>query len=92
LFETTIRYVAGLISAFELSNEQFPILVSKAKEVADKMAFAWTSPVSGFVYSILAHCLTCSVQSQDVPFHFINFNGNIPSTDTVSLPSIPKSS
>lgn len=41
LFETTIRYVGGLLSAFELSGKQYPILVEKAKEVADKMAFAW---------------------------------------------------
>ncbi|KAJ7185571.1 seven-hairpin glycosidase [Mycena filopes] len=42
LFETTIRYVGGLLSSYELSGEQFPILVTKAQQVADKMAFAWT--------------------------------------------------
>ncbi|KAJ8517937.1 hypothetical protein ONZ45_g4936 [Pleurotus djamor] len=41
VFETTIRYLGGLLSAFELSGQQHPILVEKAKEVADKMAFAW---------------------------------------------------
>ncbi|KAJ7485373.1 seven-hairpin glycosidase [Mycena latifolia] len=41
LFETTIRYVAGLLSSYELSGEKYPILVTKAQEVADKMAFAW---------------------------------------------------
>jgi len=41
VFETTIRYLGGLLSAFELSGQQFPILLEKAKEVADKMAFAW---------------------------------------------------
>ncbi|KAJ7672429.1 glycoside hydrolase family 47 protein [Mycena polygramma] len=41
LFETTIRYVGGLLSSYELSGQKFPILVEKAKEVADKMAFAW---------------------------------------------------
>ncbi|KAJ6541128.1 glycoside hydrolase family 47 protein [Mycena sp. CBHHK59/15] len=41
LFETTIRYVGGLLSAYELSGEAYPVLVTKAKEVADKMAFAW---------------------------------------------------
>lgn len=41
MFETTIRYLGGLLSAFELSGEQFPVLLEKAKEVADKMAFAW---------------------------------------------------
>ncbi|KAF4583366.1 alpha-1,2-Mannosidase [Pleurotus pulmonarius] len=41
VFETTIRYLGGLLSAYELSGQKFPVLVEKAKEVADKMAFAW---------------------------------------------------
>jgi hypothetical protein len=40
-FETTIRYVGGLLSAYELSGEKFPILVEKAKEVADGLINAW---------------------------------------------------
>jgi len=41
VFETTIRYVGGLLSAFELSGERFPILVEKAKEVGNKLTYAW---------------------------------------------------
>ncbi|KAF5311118.1 hypothetical protein D9619_007980 [Psilocybe cf. subviscida] len=41
VFETTIRYLGGLLSAYELSNQQFPILLQKATEVGDKLAFAW---------------------------------------------------
>jgi len=41
VFETTIRYLGGLLSAYELSDRKHPMLLSKAKEVADKMAFAW---------------------------------------------------
>ncbi|KAF5379218.1 hypothetical protein D9615_005884 [Tricholomella constricta] len=41
VFETTIRYLGGLLSAYELSGNQYPALLQKAKEVADKMAFAW---------------------------------------------------
>ncbi|KAF9010160.1 glycoside hydrolase [Cyathus striatus] len=41
VFETTIRYVGGLLSAYELSDQKHPILVQKAKEVADKLVFAW---------------------------------------------------
>jgi mannosyl-oligosaccharide alpha-1,2-mannosidase len=41
VFETTIRYLGGLLSAYELSDNKFPVLVQKAKEVADKMAFVW---------------------------------------------------
>lgn len=41
VFETTIRYLGGLLSAYEQSNFQFPILLQKAKEVGDKLTFAW---------------------------------------------------
>ncbi|KAJ6480917.1 glycoside hydrolase family 47 protein [Mycena sanguinolenta] len=41
VFETNIRWIGGLISAYELSGEKLPILITKAKEVADKLAFAW---------------------------------------------------
>ncbi|KAJ7046058.1 glycoside hydrolase family 47 protein [Mycena alexandri] len=41
VFETTIRWVGGLVSAYELSGFKYPILIEKAKEVADKLAFAW---------------------------------------------------
>ena len=41
VFETTIRYVAGLLSSFEMSGSKHQILVEKAQQVADKMAFAW---------------------------------------------------
>ncbi|KAI5118171.1 hypothetical protein M0805_005793 [Coniferiporia weirii] len=41
VFETSIRYVGGMLSAYQLSGSKYEILVEKAKEVADKMAFAW---------------------------------------------------
>ncbi|KAH7886959.1 glycoside hydrolase family 47 protein [Phlebopus sp. FC_14] len=41
VFETTIRYVGGLLSAYELSGEQYPVLVDKAEQVAQQMAYAW---------------------------------------------------
>lgn len=41
VFETTIRYLGGLLSAYELSGKQYQPLLDKAKEVADKMAYAW---------------------------------------------------
>lgn len=41
VFETTIRYLGGLLSAYELSGKQSQQLLDKAKEVADKMAHAW---------------------------------------------------
>ncbi|EGO29662.1 glycoside hydrolase family 47 protein [Serpula lacrymans var. lacrymans S7.9] len=41
VFETTIRYVGGFISAYELSGQKYPILVQKAQEVADKMVYGF---------------------------------------------------
>ncbi|KAJ7269964.1 glycoside hydrolase family 47 protein [Mycena rebaudengoi] len=41
VFETTIRYLGGLVSAYELGGYKHPALIKKAKELADKMAFAW---------------------------------------------------
>ncbi|KAH8113846.1 seven-hairpin glycosidase [Phellopilus nigrolimitatus] len=41
LFETSIRYVASMLSSYELSGAKYPALIAKAKEVTDKMAFAW---------------------------------------------------
>ncbi|KLO09026.1 glycoside hydrolase family 47 protein [Schizopora paradoxa] len=41
VFENTIRFVGGFLSAFELSGNQHTILVEKAKELADQLAFAW---------------------------------------------------
>ena len=42
VFETSIRYLGGLLSAFELSGQKHPILVQKAQQVADKMSQAWS--------------------------------------------------
>ncbi|KAF9049289.1 seven-hairpin glycosidase [Hymenopellis radicata] len=41
VFETTIRYLGGLLSAFELGGKNDTLLVQKAAELANKMAFAW---------------------------------------------------
>ncbi|THG96636.1 hypothetical protein EW026_g5234 [Hermanssonia centrifuga] len=41
VFETSIRYLAAALSAYELSGQKHPILVTKAKQVADKMSVAW---------------------------------------------------
>jgi hypothetical protein len=47
VFESTIRYIAGLISAYELSGKQHYFLIEKAKELADRLSLAW-SYVSAF--------------------------------------------
>ncbi|KDQ18619.1 glycoside hydrolase family 47 protein [Botryobasidium botryosum FD-172 SS1] len=42
VFETTIRYLGGLLSAYELSNYKDEILLQKAQQLGDKLAFAWS--------------------------------------------------
>lgn len=42
LFETTIRYVAGLISTYELTGKQHKFLIDKATVLADKLTIAWS--------------------------------------------------
>ncbi|KAF9485016.1 seven-hairpin glycosidase [Pholiota conissans] len=41
VFESTIRYMGALLSAYELSGGKFPDLVAKAQQLGDKLAFAW---------------------------------------------------
>ncbi len=36
-----LRYLGGLLSAYELIDRQYSALLQKAKQLADKMAFAW---------------------------------------------------
>jgi hypothetical protein len=45
VFESTIRYVGGLISAYELSGklEQNFFLIEKAKQLADRLSLAWVN-------------------------------------------------
>ncbi|CAI5980140.1 unnamed protein product [Closterium sp. NIES-65] len=42
VFETTIRILGGLLSAYDLSGD--PMLLAKAKELADKLLPAFTTP------------------------------------------------
>jgi len=42
VFETTIRVIGGLLSAYDLSHDK--LFLTKAKEVADKLSFAFDSP------------------------------------------------
>ncbi|KAG6885423.1 hypothetical protein C0993_001939 [Termitomyces sp. T159_Od127] len=42
VFETTIRYLGGMLSAYELSNYQYPVLLEKAQLLGDKLIKAWS--------------------------------------------------
>ncbi|CAK9146084.1 unnamed protein product [Ilex paraguariensis] len=54
VFETTIRVVGGLLSAYDLSGDK--VFLEKAKDMADRLLPAWDTP-SGIPYNIinLAH-------------------------------------
>ncbi|KAK0452349.1 glycoside hydrolase family 47 protein [Armillaria borealis] len=41
VFESTIRYVGGLLSAYELGGKKDAVLVAKAKQLADKLSVGW---------------------------------------------------
>jgi mannosyl-oligosaccharide alpha-1,2-mannosidase len=44
VFETTIRYLGGLISAYELSDKKYKVLLKKAKELGDILYTAFDTP------------------------------------------------
>ncbi|XXG64424.1 hypothetical protein AAC387_Pa05g2381 [Persea americana] len=48
VFETTIRVVGGLLSAYDLSGDK--IFLEKAKDIADRLLPAWDTP-SGIPYN-----------------------------------------
>ncbi|KAI4329443.1 hypothetical protein L6164_021707 [Bauhinia variegata] len=54
VFETTIRVVGGLLSAYDLSGDK--LFLNKAREIADRLLPAWDTP-TGIPYNIinLAH-------------------------------------
>lgn len=41
LFETTIRYVAASLAAYELSGEKYPALVNQSQLLVDRMSNAF---------------------------------------------------
>ncbi|XP_051147921.1 mannosyl-oligosaccharide 1,2-alpha-mannosidase MNS1 [Andrographis paniculata] len=50
VFETTIRVVGGLLSAYDLSGDT--LFLEKAKDIADRLLPAWDTP-SGIPYNII---------------------------------------
>lgn len=44
LFETTIRHLGGLLSAWDLSGEKYPVLVEKAVELGEMLYTAFDTP------------------------------------------------
>ncbi|XP_042048071.1 mannosyl-oligosaccharide 1,2-alpha-mannosidase MNS1-like [Salvia splendens] len=50
VFETTIRVVGGLLSAYDLSGDK--LFLEKAKDIADRLLPAWDTP-SGIPFNII---------------------------------------
>lgn len=44
LFETTIRYLGGLLGSYDLSNKRYPILLKKATELGEMLYRAFDTP------------------------------------------------
>ncbi|EXJ84764.1 mannosyl-oligosaccharide alpha-1,2-mannosidase [Capronia epimyces CBS 606.96] len=44
VFETTIRYLGGLLGAYDASDGKYPVLLHKAKEVGDMLYVAFDTP------------------------------------------------
>ena len=44
LFEVTIRYLGGLIAAYDVSDGKYPIILEKAKELAEVLMPAFDTP------------------------------------------------
>lgn len=90
VFETTIRYVAALLSAYELSGRKYSDLLTKAEELGNKLAFAWDrvsksiNPInSGYQINSTDEYIYYQ-QSNDIPYNELNFTTNTPQRDIVS--------
>ncbi|KAK5226996.1 hypothetical protein LTR99_005126 [Exophiala xenobiotica] len=44
VFETTIRYLGGLLAAYDLSDAQYPVLLEKAQELGEILYSAFDTP------------------------------------------------
>lgn len=44
VFETTIRYLGGLIAAYDISSAQYPVLLEKAKELGEILMSIFDTP------------------------------------------------
>ena len=77
IFESTIRYVGGLISAYELSGklEQNFFLIEKAKQLADRLSLAWVN-VSVFERANRDLDNLETFQGNTVPFGYVDFSSN----------------
>jgi len=92
VFESTIRYLGGLISAYELSGKKHFFLIQKAQQLADRLSIGW-SQVSEFNMLSEAGPSDSEIfQGNTVPFGNVNFTANAPVKETVCPRRRPYSS
>jgi hypothetical protein len=72
VFETTIRYVGGLFSAFELGDKNELRLIDQAQVLLNKMTVAWRNNVSQSIESSWMD-LTLSLARHTEPIHAVRF-------------------
>ncbi|EJT97969.1 seven-hairpin glycosidase [Dacryopinax primogenitus] len=72
VFETIIRYVGGLVSAYELSGKKHQVLIDQAATLAHKLAHAWTEGRE-------------ENAPRNMPYTWMNFVTNQPETGVVGL-------
>lgn len=78
IFESTIRYVGGLLSAYEMNNRADPVLLAKAKQLVDKLTLGWVG-VSSVKFSSV---FLLSWPSQRTTIYLL---------DTLTLVQVPQS-
>lgn len=88
-FETTIRYLGGLLSAFALSKDQF--YLDRAKSLAELLIKGFENTKSGFPESVLnlkthtshnhawnGNCLLSEIGSSQIEYAFLSyFSGDV---------------
>lgn len=87
VFESSIRYVGGLLSAFELNGNQPQILVQKAQQLADKLAIGFTSSPSPIPFGFIdfsSNQPVIDTVSQMTPQHIVIAKIDIPYSSRTS--------
>jgi mannosyl-oligosaccharide alpha-1,2-mannosidase len=83
VFESTIRYLGGLISAYELSGQQHFFLIQKAQQLADRLSIGWSQVSEFSMLSETGRSDSEIFQGNTVPFGTVNFSANAPVNETV---------
>ena len=83
-FETTVRHVGGLLSAYELSGFQHLVLLEKAEQVGN----SWLMHLPGWATlsdRVFENLRAGDTQDNAIPHGAINFTDHTPVNATVSF-------